>query len=190
MADFETKRAGILGVLCDAVSAALRQTTDAMTRMADFASFVIAGETRLGLQPGEFMKAYNQSRASAGFSALEASPIYQPLMDFIGDRTLSNRWAKDVYGDDMTKLLATLVAYRTGTQDLPNNPRALQEQLSYIAPLLRPLGILITLPGHDSLTRRSLVQIERPAKPVNVRKSANVRMHPSDPSDASEPSIQ
>jgi hypothetical protein len=152
----------------DAVSMALRKqgaTADAMKRMADFASFVIAGETGLGLQPGEFMEAYNRSRTSARLSALEASPLYQPFMDFINDRTLSKRWPKDVYNDDMTTLLAVLLACRTGTSDFPNNPRGLQEQLSYIAPLLRPLNIKVTFPGHDPQTRRSLVRIERPAKP-------------------------
>jgi hypothetical protein len=80
--------------------------------MADFASFVIAGETRLGLQPGEFMEAYNRSRANAGLSALEASPLHQPLMVLISDRRLSKRWTKDdVYKDDMTTLLADLVSY-------------------------------------------------------------------------------
>jgi putative DNA primase/helicase len=191
MADFETKRAGILGVLYDAVSAAIRRrgTADAKTRMADFASWVVAGETELGLQPGEFMEAYNKSRANAGLSALEASPLHQPLMVLVSDRRLSKRWTKDVYKDDMTTLLADLVSCRTGTTDFPNNPRGLQEQLSYIAPLLRPLGIKITFLGYHPVTRRSQVQIERPAKPVSVRKT-KMRIDPSEASDASKVSVQ
>jgi hypothetical protein len=179
MADFETKRAGVLGALYDAVSAALRQVQviDAKTRMADFASFVIAGETRLGLQPGEFIEAYNRSRANAGLSALEASLLHQPLMVLISDRRLSKRWAKDVYKDDMTTLLADLVSYRTGTGEFPNNPRGLQEQLS-------------TFLGHHPVTRRSQVQIVRPAKPVRNGANVNSRIDPSEASDASEPSIQ
>ena len=79
---FEAARPELLGALLDAVSSALRnadETATVMTRMADFATWVVAAETGLGWKPGTFVKAYEENRQGAILASLEADPIYEPL---------------------------------------------------------------------------------------------------------------
>ena len=56
---FEQVRAGILGVLLDAVSTALRDlervTPDRLPRLADFGQWVTAGESAFGWKPGTML---------------------------------------------------------------------------------------------------------------------------------------
>src|SRR5262249_1894502 len=64
--DFERARPRILGALLDAVSAALRRlptvkrAATEWPRMADFAQWAVAAELALGLNAGEFLKAYSE----------------------------------------------------------------------------------------------------------------------------------
>lgn len=65
---FEQQRPGLLGALLDAVSWALRNIADVRLdhspRMADFAQWATAAESALGLQHGDFMRAYQATEKS------------------------------------------------------------------------------------------------------------------------------
>jgi len=67
--EFERKQPALLGALLDAVSSALRNEgrvhLDGFPRMADFAQWAVAAEPALGLQEGEFMRAYTGNREAA-----------------------------------------------------------------------------------------------------------------------------
>jgi hypothetical protein len=84
--EFDEARPRLLGVLCDAVSVALRNppstTLPRLPRMADFALWVTAAEPALNMHVGEFMLAYSGNRAARNELALESSPIGKAIMDF------------------------------------------------------------------------------------------------------------
>lgn len=86
--EFDEALPRTLGGLLQAVSAALRNESNVklpnLPRMADFAIWATAAEPALGLEPGEFMKAYAASRKTGNEIALEASPVGKVLVDFVG----------------------------------------------------------------------------------------------------------
>jgi hypothetical protein len=86
--EFEEARPRILGALLDAVVAGLGNlpavTLDQLPRMADFAIWLSACESALGLQRGEALEAYRANCAEARNLALEASPVYEPLRRWLG----------------------------------------------------------------------------------------------------------
>jgi hypothetical protein len=172
-AEFDSMKAGIFGLLCDAVQESLSKLASVdvqLPRMADFARWVIAGETKLGLQPGDYTKAGARTQQTTVFNALDASPIYQPVVDF----TKSNfhqhldEWKDDVWQGDLPKLRSRISVYsprpgQVGVQGFPRNACELRAQLNRIIPALRTIdNIKISFPSLDSRTRRRLVQIERP----------------------------
>jgi len=75
----EKERPAILGALCDAVSAALRNvdkvTLEQKPRMADSAQWVTAAEDALPWKNGSFMEAYMKNQSSLVDIALESDPV-------------------------------------------------------------------------------------------------------------------
>ena len=57
-----------------------------LPRMADFARWATAAEPALGLKPGEFLRAYENNRASAHELALEGHPLVAALEELLEDR--------------------------------------------------------------------------------------------------------
>jgi len=80
---FDVARPRLLGALLDATSAAIRELPhvrlEALPRMADFATWAVAGELALGLAPGAFLRAYADNRAASNSLALESSPVAPAL---------------------------------------------------------------------------------------------------------------
>lgn len=140
MAAFEAARPRILGALFDAVSMALRRWGEVrlptMPRMADFAVWVSAAEPALGLEPGAFLAAYQESSERSNESALEASPLAPVLREL----AQGSGWSGTA-----TDLLAELeqrADERTRRQRLwPSSARALSGQLRRLAPNLRAAGV-------------------------------------------------
>lgn len=139
--EYDEARPRLLGVLYDAISAALRLlptiTTTRLPRMADFALLAIAGETAMGMAAGEFMSAYNGNRAAGNELALEASPVGKVLLDFTATTPL---WAgtatelqaeMDAMADEKTKRLRAW----------PQSGRTLSGNLKRLAPNLRAAGV-------------------------------------------------
>ena len=87
--EFEAARPGILGALLDAVALGLSKlpalALGPLPRMADFASWASACEGGLGVDHGDFLKAYEANRADARDLALESSPLYEPLRKLARD---------------------------------------------------------------------------------------------------------
>ena len=83
--EFEAARPRILGALLDAVALGLKKlpalALDQLPRMADFATWATACEVGLGLDRGQFLKAYEANRLEARDLALESSPLYEPLRE-------------------------------------------------------------------------------------------------------------
>ncbi|MFO0824467.1 MAG: bifunctional DNA primase/polymerase [Gemmataceae bacterium] len=161
--EFEAACPRILGALLDAVSAALRnlpavERSDAVwPRMADFAQWSVAAEEALGLEPGEFMRAYSNNRNSANQTALESSPIV-PQLRF----TLAR--LKGSFEGTATALLEELsCGMDTRPRDWPKNARALSGLLSRLAPNLRLTGMKVE---RFKIDNKKLWRIEAAPRPT------------------------
>lgn len=94
--EFNSKKAEILGALCDVASKALKELhktrLDKLPRMADFALWITAAEKALGWDKGEFMKIYTGNREEAIDQGLESDPFASSVIlllkverEFIGN---------------------------------------------------------------------------------------------------------
>jgi hypothetical protein len=138
--DFNESHPAILGGLLDVVSGALRELPrvklDRLPRMADFARQAVAAERGQGWPPGTFMSAYDENRAGANDTALEASPVADALAAFMASR---EKWAGAA-----TELLAGLDSLVGETKSKRNgwpvDGAQLGKILRRIAPNLRRAG--------------------------------------------------
>lgn len=145
--EFETERPKILGLLLDAVSAALRHwpTTllERAPRMADFARWVAAAE-RGGALPwgmGEFLQVFSAAQESMAAQAVEADHLAQALLAMIAARN------NEPWDGTATELAATLQPH---TQIIDprrdawiTNARSLSARLRRLTPDLRKEGLFI-----------------------------------------------
>jgi hypothetical protein len=139
---FERQRPGLLGALLDAVSCALRNVSnvrlDRSPRMADFAQWATAAESALGLQNGEFMRAYSGNREIANDLALEASAASAALLALIDEH--------EYWKGTSSELLSELNSL-PGNEEIkrhrgwPKSPQAMGGILKRMAPNLRAVGI-------------------------------------------------
>jgi hypothetical protein len=145
--DFYVARPLIFGALLDSVSAAIRNrsktsTTHPLPRMADFALWVSAAESALGLASGQFFAAYQGNRESVNDLAIESSPISKPLMELVNANDFEGT-ATELLND-----LATIADQKTcNSKSWPKTPRSLSSALKRLAPNLRAIGVEVET-GH------------------------------------------
>ena len=150
--EFEEARPRILGALLDAVVTGLRKlpavTLDQLPRMADFAIWVSACETALGLERAQALEAYRANCAEARNLALEESPIYEPLREV----------ARAGFSGTSTELLILLNKLATDctrrSRWWPKAPNALSNALRRMVGNLRSIGIEIYFNRVDHQGRR------------------------------------
>jgi hypothetical protein len=173
--EFEAARPQILGALLDAVALGLKKLPTVLRgqlpRMADFASWAIACEEGLGMNRGQFLRVYEDNRASARYLALESSPLYEPLREL----------AREGFTGSSAELLAHLnnvVGEQTRRSvRWPKAPNALGNTLRRMASNLRAAGIelnssradrlgrrIISISSGPNLPERSSVIVSRPIK--------------------------
>jgi hypothetical protein len=141
--EFETVRPAILGALLEAAAVGLRELPNAkparLPRLADFALWVIASESGLGLAPGAFTTAYEANRAAAIDLSLDASLVVPPL------RLLA---ATTGFTGSFEALLAALnlrVKEETRKQrGWPRSASILSNIIKRLEPGLRAIGIEVT----------------------------------------------
>ena len=132
----------LLGAILDGVSGAIQalpnESAKTLPRMADFALWAAAAETALGLQQGDFMRAYSVNRQAANETALEASPVAKHILQLAD----SGNWEGTA-----TDLLGHFEwAATDGEKKLkgwPKNARSLSAALRRLATNLRAEGIEI-----------------------------------------------
>ncbi|MGO9449956.1 MAG: hypothetical protein ACLQDV_02750, partial [Candidatus Binataceae bacterium] len=150
--EFEEARPRILGALLDAATAGLRNLPnvrlDRLPRMADFAIWVSACERALGLERGEALEAYRANCAAARNLALEASPVYEPLLEV----------ARAGFSGTSSELLSLLSKLATDStrrsRRWPKAPNLLSNLLRRMAGNLRSTGIEIYFNRADHQGRR------------------------------------
>jgi hypothetical protein len=144
-AEFDAALPGILGALLRAVSGALRQLPlirlDRLPRMADFCLWATAAEPALGWKPGSFAVAYTAARERAVETALEASPIGEPLRKLL-DQELTGCW-EGTASELLDRLRSIAGDSATKADDWPRRANSLSAHLRRIEPDLRRVGISI-----------------------------------------------
>jgi hypothetical protein len=141
-AAFEVKRPRILGALLDAIVRGLKMLPNTklarLPRMADFALWICACEGALW-KPGTFMAAYDDNRAAAVETVLEA--------DAVGTAVLSLMSNRSAWEGTATDLLAALCGETTDAvqrlRKWPKDGRALSGRLRRATPGLRKLGVIV-----------------------------------------------
>lgn len=143
-AEFNAKQAGILGVLLDGASMALKRQAEVKLagtpRMADFAISATAAEPAFGWSDGTFIAAYEQNRRDMHVSSLESSIVGRVA------RILANEWEGEEWVGTATKLLGVVrdragEVSRSPDSELPKSPKAVASDLRRIAPALHALGV-------------------------------------------------
>jgi hypothetical protein len=183
-AAFDLEYPRFIGALCDAVSLGLRNVGQVeipgLPRMADFAKWVIASESRFTAE-GAFLEAYRDNREKATELSVRASEI----------ATVINQWLVD---DSVTITLKLLLkeidkVYETENRPAdpkrkvqkpagwPATPKALGNELRRCAPILRRIGIQVADAGLHPDDRSAMRRFTRLDKPV---------FYPSEPSEPSE----
>jgi hypothetical protein len=142
LAEFESKRALILGALLDAVAHGLRQLPgvrlDRLPRMADFARWSTACETAIW-PAGTFWTAYSSNRDDAVADVIEADPVANAVRTLMATRT---KWTGTA--SDLLAALTELVGEaQRKSKSWPNVPSILSGRLRRAATFLRKAGIEI-----------------------------------------------
>jgi hypothetical protein len=152
-ADFREHQPRILGALCDAISAGLRQVEkvelgDREPRLNDFARWAVATETALGRKAGSFLDAHTTSRGDATETALEAEPIWRVLYELAQKHGDDDLWL-----GNMKELLGELNIMETDdalkrSKDWPKTERKLSDIIKRLGPALLELGVHVEkVPG-------------------------------------------
>lgn len=155
VAGFEAVRPAIMGALLDVLSSALRRLPwvrlERLPRMADFAVLIAAAEPALGWEPGSFEALYRRARLAASQTALEADPVAEALLAWLGDRQEWKGRTKD--------LLAQLPPPSEHSRSWPRSPQGLSSRLRRLCPDLRRAGIVVISPRDSDRPR--LLRIHR-----------------------------
>jgi hypothetical protein len=177
---FDKARPHILGALLNATVSALCNADSVrlprLPRMADFAVWAVSAEQGLGFGPGTFLEAYDKNRKDANSLALEASPIFSPLVAMLSTR---NRW-EGTASDLLRELGRKSPEEITKTRSWPKTARALSGILRRLAPNFRSIGTEVTFPSREAGTGRRLIIVE---------KATLASSHPSQSSQRRSPAI-
>jgi energy-coupling factor transporter ATP-binding protein EcfA2 len=136
---------GVLGALCDALSAALRRiSTVSLARsssMAYFEKLIEAASPGLGWESGTFSAAYAANRSDLDGAAFEADPVAMAIADMIRD-DYPRGW-----NGTATRLLEVLAPHvpegLKRSRSWPDSAQGLGNRIERVKPLLRQRGIII-----------------------------------------------
>lgn len=165
MESWEHDRPLILGALCQAASAALRNYDSIsernLPRMADFAKWILAAEEMLPWPKGGFMEAMKNLRANVVAEALDADPVTMAvlrLMEYRDSWTGSATDLIDVLGDCIDQ-------NRRKYPGFPKVPNQLSQKLNRVSAFLREKGVLFqkSHSGTRSITLSKIDPIEAQA---------------------------
>jgi hypothetical protein len=161
---YELIRPLVLGALFDAVSAAIRNLPSVnlsrRPRMADFAEWVVAGESALPWSERDFLAAYLDNRNSASNAALEASAVGPAIQRLMKDE---GRWQGSA--TELLRLLDGCASEKTKKRpDWPRTPNMLSNALRRIAPTLRQANIRIKFDRKPGGNRARMIVLKRRRK--------------------------
>jgi hypothetical protein len=145
MEEWELRKAGIFGALCNALSVALAKRENIslkwLPRMADFAIWASAAESSFGWKEGTFMRAYENNRLRLIDIAIEADPVALAVIDMI-EKEKIYKWSGKA--SDLLEALKSQVGDQvTRLKTWPKQPNLLSNKLRRCATSLREKGISI-----------------------------------------------
>ena len=143
-ADFESVRPQILGALLDAMVVGLNRFAEvrleALPRMADFATWVVACEPGV-FDEGAFLRAYTRNRKGVVRTVMDAEPVAGAICDLMRKRR------GQVWEGTATELHVELTrrvgARMVKTPGWPVNAQTLRRRLNTITSALRSVGIAV-----------------------------------------------
>jgi DNA polymerase I-like protein with 3'-5' exonuclease and polymerase domains len=164
--EFEEALPEILGGIFTAVSVALRELPSvelaSRPRMADFAEWATAAERALGMEAGDFIKAYTGSRREISEMALEADPVAVAVVKLMADKEEWEGTAMELLKELGTRVDEDVRRFKTW----PKQPQHLSRHLKRLAPVLRAEGIEVEdLPRTGGERKKRLFK----NKPANDR---------------------
>ncbi|WP_373543907.1 DUF3854 domain-containing protein [Chamaesiphon sp.] len=178
----ESARPRILGALLTVLSQTLSQlphtNPEKLPRMADYALFAIASERALGLNDGEFMAIFNESREQSRQVVIESSPVGEAIIRLMENYPIPKSWRGTA-----SELLNELenhtddATYRS--RYFPKAAHSLTRQLNRLSPDLRAMGIDVGSFRKGGVERTRLICIQK------VVKIASLASLPSSVSDES-----
>lgn len=174
-ARFKEALPGILGALCDVVSAAMKKHPSVnlprKPRMADFATWAVAAEDALGWPEGAFMAAYLNNRNTSDDSAIEASPIGPVVLKLM---EATQCWTGTV-GELLSEIFERADELTRRRRDWPKTPQGFSGRLRRLSPNLRRVGIIVTFGDHSNLGRLVTLEYTRnPSSPSSESSSDDV----------------
>ena len=165
---YEELRPGILGVLLDGVSQAIRRfdsvTLDELPRMADAARWVTAGESAMGIPEGSYLAADRRSRADGVALAVEGDPVSAGV-EALAESSGPDGWTGTA--TELLELLTERAADRTTrARSWPRSPRKMAGLLRRAMPALRAAGVWVDMGLPDDKGRPRRIRISGIAKNV------------------------
>jgi len=159
---WEEVKPRILGALCDAISAAMRNYDKVnlanYPRMADFAHWVVAAESALPWGNGAFLEEYLQNRAQIIDIGLEADPVGSSVLNFIKNAE-SNEWSGTPTGL-LVELNKIAPEHFKRLKSWPKQPNVLSGRLRRSATFLREKNFEIewSKSGQRNITLRKITE--------------------------------
>lgn len=158
LAEFKKNQAAILGGFYKALAMGLKNRATVKLRhpprMSDFAHFVTAAETALGIQHGGFMIHYGASQEATNAANLESFPAVTLLATWITEKQFDNRM--EGTSSELLRFLETETKDRWDLKKHPSWPKTahqLSNQIKRAIPLFAAKGICVI--QHRTKERRA-----------------------------------
>jgi hypothetical protein len=173
---FERARPMLFGSLLDALVVGLKRSPevklDRLPRMADFARWGVACESRLAIATGSFLELYMGNRREAAELTLDSDPVATTVREFMEERS---EWegSPSALLESLQRVAAGPI---TASRRWPKLPNLVSSRLKRLAPALRGQGINVEFGkvNEGRKRRRSIRIVKEPQSIVPI-----VRVVPS-----------
>lgn len=140
-AELDKIKGKVFGALLTGMAAGMKGFDTAKVerspRMAEFARFVTAAETAMGFEPGQTMAAYERTQKRTAFALVDDSPLATAIVERLQS--------------EQVKGTAREIRELIGEGDWPSKPTAFGNALTFIAPSLRGIGVVVERRPRDGM---------------------------------------
>jgi hypothetical protein len=177
-AKIEAAKPSILGALFTTLSRTLAELEVMakpieLPRMADYGLFAIAASKHLGLDPGQFMEIFNESREESRRTVIESSPLAEAVVKFMEKYPLPKSWtgtASELLKELSDQTDDSIVR----SKYWPKASNALMRQLNRLAPDLKEEGIEVSEYKTGNARTRN-IRLEKAVKVSSVSSAKDYR---------------
>ena len=155
---FDEMKPMLLGAIFDAVSIAMKFheqiNTQSLPRMADFAQWGCAIAKAIGVEPEDFLNAYQVNVLLQTEEALDNSPVADAIKQFMEDKLLWKGTPTKLYTELRKIAEDNKIEHSPGWS---RSPQALGRKLSELKPNLKIAGYEVETGGKDNEGSRMIV---------------------------------